>query len=47
MDAQCCDQAFACTSGGENPAACEACIESGGGALCDDLLACRSQLCGG
>lgn len=47
MDAQCCDQAIACTSGGADPGACDACVEAGGGALCDDLLACRSRLCPG
>lgn len=46
VESACCAEVEACTSGGDDVAACESCLDDGGGPLCDALRTCRAELCG-
>ncbi len=41
----CCDAFTACTAGASDVDACIACIDAGGGALCDEALDCAAASC--
>lgn len=45
LEENCCEATAACTEGGEDLSGCQACLQEGGGAQCDDLIACRAE-CG-
>ena len=45
VDAWCCNDVQICSQGGSDPVGCEQCLEAGGGAACNGLLACAQESC--
>lgn len=45
VDENCCEAIATCTEDGADPSGCQACVQAGGGARCDDLIACNAE-CG-
>ena len=48
IDTNCCTEFTACFGeDGSNLDACNACLDAGGGALCDGFIACTEENCAG